>query len=135
VAEFRDRERSPERGRRSAAAGQRLLPLMADMGGSSEAHPVAFHGRISISLSARENPNRAPSGGGEPPEPIGQLRAASQPQLAKILKWGRLKVTRITRQAEPRTPWMSSRAALDIHRNKAQEAEQRTLQVWGTEGL
>jgi hypothetical protein len=83
VAEFRDRERSPERGRRSAAAGQRPLPLVADMGCSSEAHPVAFHGRISTSVSARENPNREPSGGGVVPEPIGESRAASRPRLAE----------------------------------------------------
>jgi hypothetical protein len=136
VAELRDREQSPELGRRSAAAGQRWPPLMADMGGSSEAHPVAFHWLISISLSARENPIQAPSGRGEPPEPIGQSRAASRPRPAKIcqVQLGRPKVTRMSGRAEPRTPRMSSRAVLDISGNKAQEAEQPTSPAWGIEG-
>jgi hypothetical protein len=152
VAEFRDRKRSSERGRRPAAAGhdaerstafdvmvdiskqhaksshgiehrgyydkmwskhgkksedrvhgrfggiqrQRQPPQpTADMGSSTEAHPVAFHGRISTPLSVRENPNRAPSGGGEDPELIGQSRAVSRPRHAKIcqVQLGKPKVT------------------------------------------
>jgi hypothetical protein len=38
-------------------------------------------------------------------------------------------------RAEPRMSRMSSRAALDIRGNKAQEAEQLTSPALGTEGL
>jgi hypothetical protein len=82
-AEPRDRERSSGRGQE--APGSRAVAPAAQ--GQGIAHPRIiweFHGRISGSSAAGQSSGRAASAGGESPKRIGQSRAATRPQPAKL---------------------------------------------------